>query len=101
MGQPNVAYVDTAALRSIANQYEVAGELIDTAVRTQLSRLAFDGATAGRAHVAAGDALRCRLDDVVDRMRQWSRAATEIAAALRRSADRYAEADARSSGRLG
>jgi hypothetical protein len=101
MGQPNAAHVDAAALLSIADRYEVAGELIDTAVRTHLSCLAFDGATAGRGHVAAGNALRCQLEDVADRMRRWSRAAAEIAAALRQSADRYAEADVRSSGRLG
>ena len=61
----------------------------------------FDGAAAGRMHAARGDALRAAIDDVVDRLRQWARAAAEIAAELRACADRYAEADARAARRIG
>ena len=101
MGQPDVARVDVAALHAVARQYEAAADIVDAAVRTHLTGLVFDGATAGRAHVARGDALRTAVDHVVDQLHQWSRAATEIAAALRASADRYAEADARAASRVG
>ena len=93
MGQPPAARVDVAVLRAVAREYEVAAGIVDAAVRTHLAGLTFDGATAGRAHAARGDALRTALDHVVDQLRGWARAATEIGAALRASADRYAEAD--------
>jgi hypothetical protein len=101
MGQPDVARVDVAAVHAVARQYEAAAGIVDAAVRTHLTGLVFDGATAGRAHVARGDALRTAVDRVVDQLRQWSRAAAEIAAALRASADRYAEADANAANRVG
>jgi hypothetical protein len=66
-----------------------------------LSRLAFDGAIAGRAHAARGDALRTALDRVVDDVARWSRASAEIAAALRAGASRYSEADGRAAARIG
>ena len=101
MGQPDVARVDVAALHAIARQYEAAADIVEGAVRTHLSDLVFDGAAAGRMHVARGDGLRTAVDHAVGQLRQWSRAATEIAAALRASADRYAEADARAARRVG
>ena len=101
MGQPDVARVDVAALHAIARQYEAAADIVEGAVRTHLSGLVFDGAAAGRMHVARGDALNAAVDRVVDQLRQWSRAAVEIAAALRASADRYAEADASAARRVG
>ena len=101
MGQPDVARVDIAALHAVARQYEAAADIVDAAVRTHLTGLVFDGATAGRAHVARGDALRTAVNHVVDQLRQWSRAAAEIAAALRASADRYADADAHAASRVG
>jgi hypothetical protein len=101
MGQPDVARVDVAALHAIARQYEAAADIVEGAVRTHLTALVFDGAAAGRMHVAHGDGLRTSVDHVVDQLGQWSRAATEIAAALRVSADRYAEADARAARRVG
>jgi hypothetical protein len=101
MGQPDVARVDVAALHAIARQYEAAADIVEGAVRTHLSGLVFDGAAAGRMHVARGDGLRTAVDQVVDQLRQWSRAAAEIAAALRASADRYSEADARAARRVG
>ncbi len=101
MGQAEVARVDVAALHAVARQYETVADIVESAVRTHLTGLAFGGAVAGRMHVARGDALRAAVDHVVDQLRQWSRAATEIAAALRASADRYAEADASAARRVG
>ena len=101
MGQAGVARVDIGAVRAIAREYESAALIIDATVRTHLSDLAFGGASAGRAYVAHGDTLRAGLDDVIASLRQWSRAAGEIAAALRSSADRYQDADSRAVGRLG
>jgi hypothetical protein len=100
MGQPDAARVDVAALLGVARQYEACADIVDGAVRTHLN-LEFDGAGAGRMHIARGDALRASVDRVVDQLRQWSRASREIAAALRASADRYAEADARAAQRVG
>jgi Excreted virulence factor EspC, type VII ESX diderm len=84
-----------------ARQYNAAADIVDTAIRTHLTGLRFDGAVAGRIHTAQGDALRNAIDDVVDRLHQWSRAATEIAAELRSCADRYVDVDARGARRLG
>jgi phytoene/squalene synthetase len=101
MGQPEVARVDIAALHAVARQYDTVADVVEGAVRRHLTGLTFDGAMAGRAHAARGDALRAAVDHVADQLRQWSRAAAEIAAALRASADRYADADANVAGRLG
>jgi hypothetical protein len=101
MGQADVARVDVAALIGVARQYETVADIVDGAVRSHLTGLAFDGAAAGRMHVARGDALRSAVDHVVDSLRQWSRASAEIAAVLRTSADRYAEADAHAARRVG
>ena len=101
MGQPGAARVDVGALRAIAREYETAAQVVDGAVRTHLSDFAFGAACAGRAYVVHGDSLRAALDDVVTSLRQWSRAAGEVAAALRASADRYQDADARAAERVG
>ena len=52
-------------------------------------------------HTAQGDALRLAIDDVVDRLRLWARASTEIAAELRSCADRYVDVDVRGARRIG
>ena len=101
MGAADVTRVDVAALIGVARQYEAAAAILEGAVRSQLNGLVFDGAAAGRMHVARGTALRHAVDDVVDRLRQWSRASAEIAAALRTSADRYAQADSAAARRIG
>jgi hypothetical protein len=93
--------VDVAAVLDAARQYDAAADLVDTAIRTHLTGLRFDGAVAGRMHTARGDALRLAVDDVADRLRQWSRAATEIAAELRACAHRYVDVDVRGARRLG
>ena len=101
MGQPELARVDVAALHAVARQYGATADIVDGAVRTHLTALGFDGASAGRMHAARGDALHAAVDHVVNQLRQWSRAAAEIAAALHASADRYAEADAHAGRRVG
>jgi hypothetical protein len=101
MGQPEAARVDVAALHAVARQYEAVADIVEAAVRTHLTGLMFDGAVAGRVHIARGDALRVAVGHVVDQLRQWSRASAEIAALLRASADRYAEADVSAARRLG
>lgn len=101
MGQADVARVDVRGVRAIAREYESAALIIDSALRTHLSDLAFGGASAGRAYVAHGATLRAALGDVATSLRRWSQASSEIAVALRSSTDRYRDADARAAGRLG
>jgi uncharacterized protein YukE len=93
--------VDVAAVHAVANRFDDATHLIDGAVRTHLERLAFDGATAGRAYIGHGDALRLALHRLSGELAQWARATAEIAAALRAGADRYAEADQRAAVGIG
>jgi Excreted virulence factor EspC, type VII ESX diderm len=100
MGQRD-AFVDAVAVRTVANRLDDAAQLIDGAVRTHFFRLAFDGATAGRAYVGHGDALRLALNRLTGELAQWARATVEIAAALRASADRYGAADLRAAARIG
>jgi hypothetical protein len=101
VGEPDVARVDVAAVLAAARQYDAVADIVDTAIRTHLTGLRFDGAAAGRMHTANGDALRLAVDGVVDRLHQWSRAAAEIAAELRSSADRYVDVDLRGARRMG
>ena len=101
MGELDISGVDVAAVLDAARQYDAAADIVDTAIRTHLTGLRFDGAVAGRVHTAQGDALRIAVDDVVDRLHQWARAATEIAAELRSCADRYVDLDARGARRIG
>jgi len=77
-----------------------AAEIIDGAVGDHLVRLAFCGASAGRAHTARGDALRAGLDRLAAELSQWSRAAVEIAVALRTGADRYTETELYAAARI-
>jgi uncharacterized protein YukE len=100
MGQRD-GFVDAAAVRTVANRFDDTAERIDGAVRTHFSSLAFDGATAGRAYVGHGDALRVALNRLSGELAQCARATAEIATALRASADRYGEADLRAAARIG
>jgi uncharacterized protein YukE len=93
--------IDVAAVRSVANRFDGAAELIDDAVRNHLVHLAFSGACAGRAHVARGDAVCSALNRLSAQLTQWSHATVEIAAALRATADHYADAELRSAARIG
>lgn len=99
--EAHAARVDPAALIDVAARYEAVADLVDTAVRVHLSALSFDGAVAGRAHGMQGAALRRAVDGIVSSLGDWSRAATGIAGALRETAARYAEADARAAQRVG
>jgi hypothetical protein len=100
MGHPDAARVDVAAMLAVARQYQASADGVEAVVRTHLSGLAFGGAAAGRLHVARGDEVRSAVDGIADQLRAWSRASAEIAATLRVSAERYAEADARNRDRM-
>jgi len=89
-------HVDCAAVRSVAQRYSTAADLVDGAVRSHLSGLRFNGSTAGRAYVANGDELHAALIGVMMQVEQWSRSSAEIAATLRAESGRQAEADQQS-----
>lgn len=93
--------VDVTAVRELANRFDASAQVLSQAVHAQLSRLAFDGSSAGRAHVLAGDALHAALNRLADGLSQWSRASAEIAVALRVGADRYTDAELRAAARIG
>lgn len=92
--------IDVPATYRVADQFGAAAEIIDRTLSDQLARLAFCGATAGRAHSACGDALRVELQRLTGELSQWSRASVEIAAALRSGADRYADAELYAAARI-
>lgn len=92
--------VDVAAVHGVAEKLSAAAELVDGVVRNHLARLAFTGAGAGRAHTARGDALRVELERLAAQVSRWSRAAAEIAGALRAGADRYADAELYAAARI-
>ena len=87
--------VDIAALRTAAQQFDGAAEILDSALRIHLAGLGFGGATAGRAHTARGEAVGASLHRLNGELAQWSRAAQEIGAALRAGAERYVDAETR------
>jgi hypothetical protein len=101
MGENESAHVDVGVLLDVAGRYDAVADVVDGLARTRLGRLTFDGAVAGRHYAARGDALRRAVDDVVDQMYMWARAMREIASALRGSAARYVDVDARGAVRLG
>ncbi len=94
-------HLDTASVRAAADRFDSTADVIDGAVRTRLHRLAFGGASAGRVHVTAGEALRRALDRWAGELSQWSRASAEIAAALRVSAQSYVDAERQLTARIG
>jgi hypothetical protein len=91
---------DSSTVLRVADQLGAAAELLDRAVADHLARLAFGGACAGRAHATSGDALRVQLERLTADVTQWSRAAAEMAAALRAGADRYADAELYAAARI-
>jgi molybdopterin biosynthesis enzyme len=91
---------DSRAVNGVADQLGAAAELIDGAVGNHLAVLTFGGASAGREHAARGDALRVELERLAAEVSRWSRAAAEIAVALRSGADRYDEADLYAAARI-
>jgi Excreted virulence factor EspC, type VII ESX diderm len=92
--------IDVTATRRIADQFDAAAEIVAGAANDHLARWAFGGAGAGQAHAARGDALRHQLERLAAQVSQWSRASAEIAAALRSSADRYADAELYAAARI-
>lgn len=100
MGERDAARVDTAVLLDVAGQYDAVADGLAAAVRTHLSRSSFGGAVAGRAHVAAGEALRHAVDDLDRELLTWSRSDAEIASAVRTSTDSYRAAELRGETRL-
>jgi hypothetical protein len=100
MGQPD-AFVDAAAVRTVANRFDDSAHLVDSAVRTHFGSLAFDGSRAGRDYVGQGDAIRFAVHRLSSELAQWARATAEVAAVLRIGADRYAEADQRAAMGIG
>lgn len=101
MGTTDAAHVDVAAVHTVAREYEAASSLIDAALRNHMSALSFGAATAGQAYLIHGDALRRGMNELTAGLRQWSRAAAEIAIVLRAGADRYHDVDVRAGERLG
>lgn len=95
-----VARVDTVAVRAMAQEFTAAAAIVAEASRKHLTHFDFGGATAGRAYGGRGEALRDALLEVASSMREWSRAAAEIATVLNVSADRYEDSDAAAAGRL-
>ena len=91
---------DSPAVHTVADQLGAATELLDRAVGDHLARLAFGGSYAGRAHSPRGDALRVQLERLTAEVTQWSRAAAEVAAALRAGADRYNDAELYAAARI-
>jgi hypothetical protein len=89
-----------AAVRGVADRIAAAAELVDDAVANHLVRLIFNGARAGRAYAANGDALRVGLDRLAADVSAWSRAAAAVAVALRAGVDRYADAELYSAARI-
>ncbi|MDA2894760.1 type VII secretion target [Mycolicibacterium sp. BiH015] len=96
-----MARVDTVAVRAMAQEFTTTAAIIAEAARKHMAHFDFGGAAAGRAYAGRGDALRDALFEVASSLREWSRAAAEIAAALNVSADRYEDADAVAASRLG
>ncbi|WP_396899150.1 type VII secretion target [Mycolicibacterium sp.] len=101
MGHVDAARIDVAALLQLAGEYDAVADMVDAAARARLNGTVFDGASAGRAHIHHGDAVRLAVDDLTDVLREWTRSAREIATAVRTSADRYVVADAHASNRVG
>jgi hypothetical protein len=93
--------MDVAGVRGVASEFDASAGVLKSAVRTHLSGLGSGGATAGRAYVAHGDALRAALDGTADAVAEWSRASAEVAAALHGSADRYLRSDEAAAARFG
>ena len=82
--------IDAAALRVIADHFDSIAQTLAGAART---RAGFGGATAGRAHLPDGEALRRNLDCKLGEVSEWARAAGEISVGLRCGAVEYIESD--------
>jgi hypothetical protein len=101
MGERDAARVDVMAVLDVARGYDAVADMIESGVNAHLTHSSFDGAVAGRAHAARGEALREAIGELADQMRAWSRSCSEISSALRISADTYVGAEALGARRLG
>lgn len=101
MGMVGAARVDSDAVHAIAREYEAVSSIVDEAVRKHLGDFDFGASSAGRGYVERGEALHTSVAELAVGLRQWARAATEISVALRASAQRYHQADARAARRVG
>ncbi|MGB3483642.1 MAG: ESX-1 secretion-associated protein [Mycobacterium sp.] len=90
MGDVYAAGVDVTALVAVSDRLDDVVVLIERAART---RLVFDGAVAGRAHVRQGAELRRAVDALLADLLMWARAAAETGAAVRVGAHRFRDAD--------
>lgn len=88
--------VDLAAMRTAAERIDAAAATLFEVVRVRLGDLRFDSAGAGRAHAAAGAALRAETERLAMDLICWAQAAGDVAAALRAGAAgmQTAESDA-------
>lgn len=100
MGQQHL-YVQSAGLNSAADGFDSTAQSIEAAARIRLGGLAFDGGLAGRDYIHAGEALRRALDGWTPELARWSRAGSEIVAALRAGLTRYRRAEHFAADRLG
>lgn len=62
--------------------------------------MSFCGARAGREYAEYGAAVRAGLDGLAADLSQWSRAAQQIALALRAGVDRYQDAERYAAARI-
>lgn len=92
------AHIDVAVLLDSAARFDAAADALSRIAHMQVT---FGAATAGRAHVAHGEAVHADGVRLREDVRAWSRSTIEIASALRASADRYVGADARATAGLG
>ena len=93
----STASIDTSALITVADRFDDVALLLERAGR---SRLGFDGAHAGSAHTAGGDAVRRSAEQLLVDVQNWARAAAEIGVALRSGARRYRDSDEAAAGGL-
>lgn len=101
MGHLTATRIDPSVVLDAAHRYDTAADLLDTALRSHLARLNFDGTRAGRSYADSGDAVRHAVERTCARLADWSRSAREIATLLRSSAQQYSDADVRAARRLG
>jgi hypothetical protein len=90
-----ITRVDSHAAHVAAQIFSDSADILDAEARGQLSRIEFDGATAGRQYTGRGDSVHAELDRLASQMIQWSRASAEIGSALLSGADEYVAADER------
>ncbi|MGW0161560.1 type VII secretion target [Mycobacterium sp. NPDC003323] len=101
MGHIDSARVDIAALLEAAHRYDWVAGLIDSAVHRCQTSLAFGAGCAGRDYGDGGDQVRHAVAATVGRLQSWAAANRDIASALRFSAGRYTDVDARAARRIG